>query len=130
MGRRTAVIGGGIIGLAVAREVLSRNPDGEVVLYEKEDHVAAHQTGNNSGVVHAGLYYEPGGLKATLCRRGVGLLRDFAREHGVAYEECGKIVVAKDEVQQQRLNGIYERATANWPCPQIVDTCLVLQAAA
>lgn len=128
MGRRTAVIGGGIIGLAVAREVLSRNPDSEVVLYEKEDHVAAHQTGNNSGVVHAGLYYEPGGLKATLCRRGVGLLRDFAREHGVAYEECGKIVVAKDEVQQQRLNGIYERATANGvPGVRIIDSAEIKQ---
>lgn len=123
MGRRVAVIGGGIIGLAVAREMLSRNPGGEVVLYEKEAQVASHQTGNNSGVVHAGLYYEPGGLKATLCRRGVGLLRDFAREHGVAYQECGKIVVAKDELQRERLNGIYAKATANGvPGVRIIDS--------
>ena len=113
MGRRVAVIGGGIIGLAVARELMSCSPGAEVVVYEKEARVASHQTGNNSGVVHAGLYYEPGGLKATLCRRGLGLLRDFAREKNVTYQECGKIVVAKDELQRDRLNGIHAKALAN-----------------
>ncbi|RJN32892.1 L-2-hydroxyglutarate oxidase [Nesterenkonia natronophila] len=110
---RVAVIGGGIIGLAVARELLDRRPGSEVVVYEKEDRVAAHQTGRNSGVVHAGLYYTPGGLKARLCRRGVGLLQEFARTHGVSYQECGKIVVAKDQVELERLKNIYHRATAN-----------------
>lgn len=110
---RAAVIGGGIIGLAVARELLEQRPGAEVVVFEKEDDVAIHQTGRNSGVVHAGLYYEPGGLKATLCRRGVGLLQAYARDKGVAYDECGKIVVAKDEVEHQRLHNIYARATAN-----------------
>ena len=75
---RWAVIGAGIIGAAVAREILSRHESADVTLFEKEDHPAAHQTGHNSGVVHAGLYYEPGSLKATLCRRGVSLLTDFA----------------------------------------------------
>ena len=113
MGLRIGVIGGGIIGLAVARELLGQRPGADVVLFEKEPHVAGHQTGHNSGVAHAGLYYEPGGLKAQLCRRGVGLLRDFARQKRVAYQECGKIVVAKDELEHQRLQGIYTRATAN-----------------
>lgn len=108
-----AVIGGGIIGLAVAREVMEQRQGAEVVVYEKESEVAAHQTGRNSGVVHAGLYYEPGGLKAKLCRRGVELLHQFASDKGIAYNECGKIVVAKNELQRSRLNSIYERATAN-----------------
>ncbi|TLP79043.1 L-2-hydroxyglutarate oxidase [Nesterenkonia sphaerica] len=110
---RAAVIGGGIIGLAVARELLERRPNSEVVVFEKEDRVATHQTGRNSGVVHAGLYYTPGGLKARLCRRGVGLLREFAHAHGVAYQECGKVVVAKNEVELARLKNIHERAVAN-----------------
>ena len=70
---RAAVVGGGIIGTAVARHLATEH-DAEVTLLDKEEHLAAHQTGHNSGVVHAGLYYEPGSLKATLCRRGVGLL--------------------------------------------------------
>ncbi|WP_120003447.1 L-2-hydroxyglutarate oxidase [Nesterenkonia muleiensis] len=110
---RVAVVGGGIIGLAVARELLDRSPGLEVVVYEKEDRVAAHQTGRNSGVVHAGLYYTPGGLKARLCRRGVGLLQEFARAKQVSYQECGKIVVAKDQAELERLKDIYQRATAN-----------------
>ncbi|WP_193096699.1 L-2-hydroxyglutarate oxidase [Brevibacterium sp. FME17] len=82
-------------------------------MYEKENHPAAHQTGHNSGVVHAGLYYEPGSLKARLCRRGVSLLRDFAHEHNVAFEECGKVVVATNDVEVKRLGGIHDRARAN-----------------
>lgn len=113
MGIRIGVVGGGIIGLAVARELLQRRPGADLVLFEKEAEVASHQTGRNSGVVHAGLYYEPGGLKATLCRRGAGLLRDYAQQHQVAYHECGKIVVAKNELERERLRAIYAKATAN-----------------
>lgn len=109
---RVAVVGGGIIGTAVARH-LARDHGAVVTLLEKEDRLAAHQTGHNSGVVHAGLYYEPGSLKATLCRRGVDLLHDFVTEHDIAYDECGKVVVALDEVQSERLGPLHERAVAN-----------------
>ncbi len=108
-----AVVGGGIVGLAVARRLQEVEPDASVTVWEKEDRVAAHQTGRNSGVVHAGLYYEPGSLKATLCRRGVGLLREFCERYDVAYDECGKVLVALDAVEEGRLAAIEERARAN-----------------
>ncbi|XKH52016.1 L-2-hydroxyglutarate oxidase [Citricoccus nitrophenolicus] len=108
-----AVIGAGIIGAAVARELTQRFPDDNVTVYDKADRVASHQTGHNSGVVHAGLYYQPGSLKARLCRRGVNLLRDFARDRGVPYEECGKLVVALEQVEEDRLRTIHEKAIAN-----------------
>ena len=109
---RAAVVGGGIIGTAVARH-LACHHDATVTLLEKEDRLAAHQTGHNSGVVHAGLYYEPGSLKATLCRRGVDLLHAFVTEHDIAYEECGKVVVALDERESPRLEAVHARAVAN-----------------
>jgi L-2-hydroxyglutarate oxidase LhgO len=112
-GPRIAVIGGGIIGAAVTRRLLGVRPDAEVTLLEKEERLAAHQTGRNSGVVHAGLYYPPGSLKARLCRQGVGLLRDFCAEHDLPYDECGKLLVALDPVESERLAGIAERAAAN-----------------
>lgn len=121
MSLRIAVVGGGIIGTAVAR-LLAREHSARVTLLEKEGHLAAHQTGHNSGVVHAGLYYEPGSLKATLCRRGVGLLQDFVAEHGIAYDQCGKVVVALDEVQAERLDALHERSVANGvPGARLVD---------
>ena len=110
---RAAVVGGGIVGVAVARQLLLSGEATEVALYEKESTLAAHQTGRNSGVVHAGLYYEPGGLKATLCRRGVGLLQELASRRHVPYEECGKVVVARDDVELARLRTIFDRAVAN-----------------
>lgn len=110
---RFAVVGGGVIGVAVARQLLIDHEEAQVTLYEKETHFAAHQTGHNSGVVHAGLYYEPGSLKAKLCRRGVGLLQEFAAEHTVPYEECGKVVVATNAIEVERLNDIYDRSIAN-----------------
>lgn len=110
---RYAVVGGGIIGAAVARRLLELRPDAQVTLLEKEDRLAAHQTGRNSGVVHAGLYYAPGSLKALLCRRGVGLLRDFCAEKGLSYDEIGKVLVALDAQEQSRLDAIAERARAN-----------------
>ena len=111
--RRVAVVGGGIVGAAVARQLLQVQPDLEVTLLEKEDALARHQTGHNSGVVHAGLYYTPGSLKARLCRRGVGLLKEFCEQHDVAYDECGKVLVALDDVEQVRLSDIMDRAVAN-----------------
>ena len=112
-GERYAVVGGGIIGTAVARRLLHRRPDAAVTVLEKEDRLAAHQTGRNSGVVHAGLYYEPGSLKATLCRRGGALLREYCAEHGLPHREIGKVVVALDAAEEHRLGAIAERARAN-----------------
>jgi L-2-hydroxyglutarate oxidase LhgO len=110
---RFAVVGGGIVGAAVARRLTQVRPEAQVTLLEKEDGLARHQTGRNSGVVHAGLYYTPGSLKATLCRKGVGMLKAFCAEKGLVYDECGKVLVALDGVEQQRLAAIYERAVAN-----------------
>ncbi|WP_046472166.1 L-2-hydroxyglutarate oxidase [Allosalinactinospora lopnorensis] len=111
--QRCAVIGGGIIGSAVARRLLQVRPDAAVTLIEKEPSVGTHQSGRNSGVVHAGLYYRPGSLKATLCRRGVRLLREFCEEHAISYVECGKVLVALDERERSRLSDIADRAHAN-----------------
>jgi (S)-2-hydroxyglutarate dehydrogenase len=110
---RVAVVGGGIVGVAVAREILTRRPDAQVTLYEKEDRLASHQTGRNSGVVHAGLYYQPGSNKALLCRRGVGLLEEFCAQRGIRRIQCGKVLVALDDAERARLGDIEERALAN-----------------
>lgn len=111
--KRCAVVGGGIIGVAVARELANKLDDAQVTVYEKEDRLAAHQTGHNSGVVHAGLYYEPGGLKAKLCRRGVELLQEFCAMKNLPYEACGKLVIAQTPGESDRLGNIFARATAN-----------------
>ncbi|WBB89888.1 L-2-hydroxyglutarate oxidase [Verrucosispora sp. WMMC514] len=107
------VVGGGILGLAVARELLLRRPGTSVTVFEKEDRLAAHQTGHNSGVVHAGLYYQPGSLKAHLCRRGAGLLREYCAEHTLPYRELGKLVVALDRAELPALDRIEDRARSN-----------------
>ncbi|KAB2380069.1 L-2-hydroxyglutarate oxidase [Actinomadura montaniterrae] len=110
---RIGVVGAGILGLAVARRLTATRPDARVTVLDKEARVAAHQTGHNSGVAHAGLYYAPGSLKATLCRRGIGLLKDYCAEKGLPYEECGKVVVARDAGEIGPLEEIERRATAN-----------------
>src|SRR5918999_4283178 len=110
---RIGVVGAGIIGLAVARRLAQLRPDATVTVLDKEDHIAAHQTGHNSGVAHAGLYYAPGSLKATLCRKGIGMLREFCAERGITYDECGKVVVARTDAELGPLREIERRATAN-----------------
>lgn len=107
------VVGGGIVGLAVGREIVRRWPGARVIVFEKERRLAAHQTGHNSGVVHAGIYYKPGSLKAELCTRGRALLKEYAAEHGIAYDECGKLVVAIDESELGRFDALETTATAN-----------------
>jgi L-2-hydroxyglutarate oxidase len=107
------VVGGGIVGLAVAREITRRRPGTRVEVFEKEDRLAAHQTGHNSGVVHAGIYYRPGTLKAELCTRGRALIRDYCSEHGLPYDECGKLVVAVDTDEMGRLDALERTATEN-----------------
>ncbi len=113
MAGRIAVIGGGILGLAVARRIGQVDPAAVVTVFEKEQDIAQHQTGRNSGVVHAGLYYQPGSLKATLCRRGVGLLKEYCQAMRLRYNECGKVVVAVDDTELGRLAEIAKRAEAN-----------------
>ncbi|MDG1989055.1 MAG: L-2-hydroxyglutarate oxidase [Acidimicrobiales bacterium] len=107
------VIGGGILGLATADALQARLPGASIVILEKEDVVATHQTGRNSGVIHAGLYYAPGSLKAELATRGGARLVEFCAEHGVAHDRCGKLVVATSNDEVPRLTALAERARAN-----------------
>lgn len=108
-----AVIGGGINGLSVARQLLIDYPDANVTLFEKESEVAQHQTSHNSGVVHAGLYYAKGSLKARLCRRGVELVRNYCTDNNLPYDQCGKVVVALNEVEEERLKKLFQIALDN-----------------
>lgn len=110
---RTGVIGAGIVGLAVARRLGEVESAEGLIVLDKESEVAAHQTGHNSGVAHAGLYYAPGSLKAKLCRRGIELLQAYCGQRGIAYEECGKLVVARHAGELEPLGEIQRRATAN-----------------
>jgi L-2-hydroxyglutarate oxidase LhgO len=107
------IVGGGIVGLAIGRELARTRPGLRVVVLEKEDRVGAHQTGHNSGVVHAGIYYRPGSLKAELCTRGRHLLRDYCAEHRLPYDECGKLVVAVDAAELGRLDALERTARQN-----------------
>jgi 2-hydroxyglutarate dehydrogenase len=108
-----AIVGAGIVGLATARELQRRRPDARVVVLEREDRVGVHQTGSNSGVAHAGIYYTPGSLKAKLCVEGIRRMYDFCDEHGVAYERCGKVIVALDRSELDRLDELERRGRAN-----------------
>ena len=107
------VLGGGIVGLATSYRLLQQRPHLRLAILEKEPEVATHQSGHNSGVLHAGLYYVPGSLKARLCREGKQMVQQFAEEHGIRYELCGKVVVALDESELERLENIRVRAEAN-----------------
>ncbi|NJN26136.1 MAG: L-2-hydroxyglutarate oxidase [Cyclobacteriaceae bacterium] len=107
------VVGGGIVGLATALKLLEKKPDIKLLLLEKEDKLSAHQTGNNSGVIHSGIYYKPGSLKAVNCRKGYRMLLDFCDTHGIKYELCGKVIVATDQRQLAALDTLYERGIQN-----------------
>jgi L-2-hydroxyglutarate oxidase len=107
------IIGAGIVGLATALEVTRRFPRLHVKVVDKEDRVAAHQTGHNSGVIHSGIYYKTGSLKARNCVAGAASMKRFCQEHGTAFEECGKLVVAIDAEQVPRLKELHERGVAN-----------------
>jgi (S)-2-hydroxyglutarate dehydrogenase len=111
IGHPVGVVGGGILGLAVARQ-LARSGAG-VVVFEKETAIARHQTGRNSGVVHAGIYYRPGSAKATMCRRGVALLHAYCLDHGLPWDARGKLVVARDDAEAAGLRELERRALAN-----------------
>ena len=110
---RFVVVGAGIVGLATAREIARRRPVSTVTVLEKESAVARHQTSHNSGVVHAGVYYPPGSLKAQLCTRGRALMKDYCHSNGIRYVECGKVVIARDAGEVPSLREIERRATGN-----------------
>ncbi len=107
------VIGGGIVGLATAYTLLKEKPGMKILLIEKEDQIAKHQTGNNSGVIHSGLYYKPGSLKATNCIEGYNMLLEFAKENSIPFDLCGKVVVATQQNQLPILKNLYQRGLEN-----------------
>jgi L-2-hydroxyglutarate oxidase len=107
------VIGGGIVGLSTARALLGRHPGARLAVLEKEGGWARHQTGHNSGVIHSGIYYKPGSLKARFCLEGARALVEFCRERGIDYEVCGKIIVATEPGELPLLDALYERGLKN-----------------
>ncbi len=115
------VIGAGIVGLATAVEILRARPQSSIFILEKESGIARHQSGRNSGVVHSGLYYAPGSLKARLCREGAEATKAFCAEHGVEIEACGKLVVATNAAERARLDALYERSKQNQVTAEPID---------
>jgi L-2-hydroxyglutarate oxidase len=107
------IVGAGIVGLATAHALLSKQPRAKILILEKEATPGFHQTGHNSGVIHAGIYYVPGSLKATLCREGLDETKEFCRSHQIPFEECGKLIVATNEIEQKRIEALYERSISN-----------------
>ena len=107
------VIGGGIVGLSVAREATRQFPGLQLAVLEKEECVGTHQSGHNSGVIHSGVYYKPGSLKARTCVSGAAAMVEFCREYGVPHEICGKVIVATSEEERPRLRDLLERGRAN-----------------
>src|SRR6202165_5321485 len=107
------LIRGGIVGLAVALEITRPLPHLRLLLLEKEDCVARHQSGHNSGVIHSGVYYTPGSMKARLCVSGAAAMVEFCREHGIAHEVCGKVIVATGADELPRLEELRRRGDAN-----------------
>ena len=118
---RHVVVGAGIVGLAVAHRLLLDRPRATVTVLEKEDRVGAHQTGHNSGVIHSGVYYRPGSLRAKLCVAGARSMVDFCREHGLPVDVTGKLIVATTEAELPRLRALAERAEANGVPARLVD---------
>jgi (S)-2-hydroxyglutarate dehydrogenase len=107
------VVGAGLIGLATSRDLLRRHPGLRLLVIDREDHIGAHQSSHNSGVVHSGLYYAPGSLKARLCLEGRGAVLRLAEERGIPFEQCGKVVVALEERERPRLNELFRRGAEN-----------------
>lgn len=116
-----AIIGGGIVGLATAWQLTRRHPGKQVLVLEKEADVAHHQTGHNSGVLHSGIYYKPGSLKAVNCREGKLAMQAFCEEEGLPYDVCGKVIVAVDESERPALERIHERGLANGVKCELID---------
>ncbi|SEL83807.1 L-2-hydroxyglutarate oxidase [Colwellia chukchiensis] len=115
------IIGGGIVGVSTAWQLQQRYPDKKILLLEKENQFAAHQTGHNSGVIHAGVYYEPGSLKAKFCREGVQATIDFCQQHGIAFEQCGKLLVATNNLELKRMQALFKRCQDNGLDVELLD---------
>lgn len=107
------IIGGGIVGISTAWQLQQRYPNKTVLLLEKEDILCKHQTGRNSGVIHAGVYYVPGSLKAEFCREGLDATIEFCQQHDIDYDQCGKVLVATNEVELERMQALYDRCQTN-----------------
>ena len=116
-----AIIGAGIVGLATALEFIRSHPSSSLLVLEKEDRVAAHQSGHNSGVIHSGIYYKPGSEKARMCVQGAREMVQFCREQGLPHEVCGKVIVATSEKELSGLQELYRRGVANG----VPGVCLV-----
>ena len=108
-----AIVGGGIVGLAAARELLQRRPGTKLVVLEKESQLGQHQSGHNSGVIHSGIYYKPGSYKARLCVEGVRSMKAFCEKNDIPVETCGKVIIATSQEEVPRLQTLYERGVAN-----------------
>lgn len=107
------VVGGGIVGFATARALLTRNSSLQVALVEKENGPSVHQTGHNSGVIHAGIYYKPGTMRAKMCIEGLYKTYEYCNLNNIPYQKCGKLIVATEESQLKPLNDLYERGLEN-----------------
>lgn len=107
------VIGGGIVGLSTAWQLIEKYPEKSIAVIEKEEDFGRHQTGRNSGVIHAGVYYQPGSLKAKFCKEGASAVKRFCREHDIAFDECGKLLVATNDIELERMASLAERCRTN-----------------
>lgn len=116
-----AIVGGGIVGISTAWQLKNQFPDKSVVLIEKETSPAQHQTGHNSGVIHSGIYYQPDSLKAKFCREGLSKTIQFCEQHGLPYEQCGKLLVATDDAEKKRMLQLYERSQQNQIETELID---------
>lgn len=103
------ILGGGIVGISTAWQLKQRYPTARVLVLEKESEVSMHQTGHNSGVIHAGVYYQPGSLKAQFCREGVEKTISFCEKHDIPYDQCGKLLVSTNQTEYERMQALYER---------------------
>ena len=115
------IVGGGIVGVSTALSLIKKHPSKKILLLEKEESFATHQTGHNSGVIHAGVYYEPGSLKAEFCREGLKETIKFCTAHKIPFDQCGKLLVATNDLELERMKKLYERCKANQIDVEILD---------
>ena len=115
------IVGGGIVGVSTALSLIKKHPSKKILLLEKEESFATHQTGHNSGVIHAGVYYEPGSLKAEFCREGLKETIKFCTAHKIPFDQCGKLLVATNDLELERMKKLFERCKANQIDVEILD---------